>query len=189
MNQFDLFPCRAGCLYFRQRGFSLIELMVVIAISGILVALAAPSFKNMIDLFRVESTTKALTSALELTRATAIQMNGNTSISKITGTTCSGNDNWSCGWNVLADLDGDGAVDDVVQTFVADGKVSVTRSTSGVTMSANRWGQLNGTNTAGFVLIPYGGNVSSPAGITLCMNSGGRIRTFKSTDQPSCPTS
>lgn len=187
MNQFDLFPRRAGCPYFRQRGFSLIEMMVVIAISGILVALAAPSFKSMIDSYQVDSTTKALTSALELTRATAIQMNGNTSITKIAGASCSNADDWSCGWNVLADLDGDGAVDDVVQTFPADGNVQVTRSTSGASMSANRWGQLNGTNTAGFVLVPHGGNVSSPAGITLCMNSGGRIRTFKSNDQPSCP--
>jgi type IV fimbrial biogenesis protein FimT len=180
----------SGVITEPQRGFSLVELMVVVALMAILAGVAAPSFKSMIENYRVSGVTDSLTSALELTRATAIQMNGNVSIAKIAGGACSTDADWSCGWRVFLDTDGDGNFDSgetLIQDFAADGKVTVTRSVNSTFMMGNRWGQLNGINAAGFVLIPYGESTTSPAGKLVCMNAGGRIRTLKSEEYSVCP--
>jgi type IV fimbrial biogenesis protein FimT len=174
-----------------QHGFTLAELMVVVAIVSILAGIAAPSFKNMIETSRVDGATNALTTALELTRDTARLMNGNVSIAKLSGTNCSADSNWSCGWQVFQDTNGNGALNTgeiVLQDFALNGtEVTVTRSTNAPFMTGNRWGQLSGTATTGFVLIPHGTTAASLAGVTVCMNSGGRIRTLKSKDLTTCP--
>jgi type IV fimbrial biogenesis protein FimT len=55
----------------RTRGFTLIELMVTIAILAILITLAAPSFSNVIRSNRVASQTNALVTALNTARSEA----------------------------------------------------------------------------------------------------------------------
>ncbi|MGQ0711113.1 MAG: GspH/FimT family pseudopilin [Rhodoferax sp.] len=168
-------------------GFSLAELLVVVAISSVLLAIAAPSFTAMVQSYRINAATSSMTSALELTRATAIQMNGNITIAKISGTACPTNQDWSCGWQVFQDTDADGTLDAgevLVQTFAPPGNVDVSRSLSGASMTANRWGQLSGINAVGFLFTPTGVGVLSPATTTICMNSGGRIR--KLTGEVTC---
>lgn len=160
-------------------GFSLAELLVVVAISSVLVAIAAPAFTSMLQSYRINAATSSMTSALELTRATAIQMNGNVSIAKLAGAACPTNQDWSCGWQVFRDTDADGTLDAnevLIQTFAPPGNVDVSRSSSGASMTANRWGQLNGIGAVGFLFTPTGVGVSSPSTTTICMNSGGRIR-------------
>lgn len=55
------------------RGFSLIELMVAVAILAILLALAVPSFQDMIQRNRVRTAAADLTTGLNLARAEAIK--------------------------------------------------------------------------------------------------------------------
>lgn len=57
------------------RGFSLIELMVTIAIAAILVALAAPSFKSLLLNSQIRTGGQALTDGLNLARVEAIRRN------------------------------------------------------------------------------------------------------------------
>jgi type IV fimbrial biogenesis protein FimT len=56
-----------------EKGFTLIELMVVIAIAGILVSMAAPSFTNMTKNSRMRSEANALIGAFAYARTEAVR--------------------------------------------------------------------------------------------------------------------
>lgn len=64
------------------RGFSLIELMVTIAIVAILAALAAPSFKSLLLNSQIRTAGQALTDGLNLARVEAIRRNERVIFSK-----------------------------------------------------------------------------------------------------------
>ena len=58
-----------------RRGLTLIELMVVVALVATLAALAAPSFKRLIDMQRLRSISAALVTDLQFARAEAASRN------------------------------------------------------------------------------------------------------------------
>lgn len=58
-----------------ERGFTLVELMTVVAIVAILVTVAAPSFAEMVATQRVRAAASALTESLWLARAEATKRN------------------------------------------------------------------------------------------------------------------
>ncbi len=57
------------------KGFSLVELMIVIAIVAIFMTLAAPSFQEVLNGMRVRSTAEAFNQGLQLARSEAIKRN------------------------------------------------------------------------------------------------------------------
>jgi len=56
-----------------QRGFTLVEMMVVVAMAAILLAVAVPSFAEMVARMRLEGMVHNLATDLQLARAEAIQ--------------------------------------------------------------------------------------------------------------------
>jgi type IV fimbrial biogenesis protein FimT len=59
----------------RVRGFTLVELMITIAVAAILLVIAVPSFNNVINANRLNSTANAMIGALNKARMAAIQQN------------------------------------------------------------------------------------------------------------------
>jgi type IV fimbrial biogenesis protein FimT len=59
----------------RTRGLTVIELMVVIAVAGVLVALAAPSMRGLISAQRVSGTNAELVTDLQYARSEAVRRN------------------------------------------------------------------------------------------------------------------
>ena len=71
-----------------------------------------------------------------------------------------------------------------IQSYTTPPNITVTRSKSGVTISADRWGMMDGANLVGFTIAPHPQGISSPATKGLCMASGGRIRVVNQEDVP-----
>lgn len=85
----------------RHAAFTLIELMITIAIAAILLALAIPSFSTMLGNNRLAARANSLLTALNFTRSSALAQNTPTQLCPIgaAGSSICGT-NWRAGWIV-----------------------------------------------------------------------------------------
>ena len=85
-------------------GFTLIELMVVVAIAALLQSLAAPSFRGFVNSMRLTAAVNSLFTSLLLARSEAIKRNGRAVVCKsVTGEACVTTGGWEQGWIVFHD--------------------------------------------------------------------------------------
>lgn len=167
----------------QTRGFTAIELLVVVSIAAILAALAAPSFTPLIESWRVRQATELLQSSLYYARSEAIKRGGHVVIQKIPNntngcTTASSNQDWDCGWFVCHDTNknGDcGASEPVLQRIDAPSRVQISRTWGGKSIKLDRWGLVDGT-WLGFSLVPLNKSITHSGARGVCMSAGGRIR-------------
>jgi type IV fimbrial biogenesis protein FimT len=85
-----------------QKGFSLIELMVTLAVLAIVLGLAAPSFSSMLQDNRALSLGSELQGALQYGRSEAVKRRLNVVVcrSNAAGSACENGADWSGGWLV-----------------------------------------------------------------------------------------
>lgn len=97
----------------RPFGFTLIELMVAIAIFAIIAGLAAPSFVEMLRRNRIAVASNELLVALQLARSEAIKHRRQVIVCARNehGTACVNNANWAGGWLVGSAVDNNNALD------------------------------------------------------------------------------
>ncbi|WP_369818216.1 GspH/FimT family pseudopilin [Acidovorax sp. Root219] len=182
-------------------GFTAIELMVVVAIVGVLTALAAPSFTPLIERWRVREAAESITASVYLARSEAIKRGGNVVILKnnsndINAPTCNngtGATEWGCGWNVFLDVNANGSQDACVatatpnecsiQTVTAPTRVAVTLAGSVQgKIVIDRWGMASHAGSGStaptnmfFAIAPQGKTMTDPNAARLCVGMGGRI--------------
>ncbi len=138
----------------RRRGYSLIELMVCLAIVAITIAWAAPSFGNFLrDAARAREVNQFL-QAVYAARSEAIKRNGVVSLCPSRdGATCTPGSLWSTGWLIFVNLDRDSpaAVDsgeELLRVYPAwdSGQIRSNRTT----LSFRAFGQSGVTATITF---------------------------------------
>lgn len=107
----------------RASGFTLVELMITLAITGILAGVSIPSMQAFIEHQRTSSAISTLNSHIALARISAVTHNQRTVLCPTTnGQTCAGGTDWSLGWMVFADKNNNrklDAEDEVLQTDLA----------------------------------------------------------------------
>ncbi|WP_299197731.1 GspH/FimT family pseudopilin [uncultured Amphritea sp.] len=89
----------------KQRGFTLIELMVALVVLGILLSIGIPSFNSIIESTNLRSVTHSLNSATQLARSEALdRRNEDVAVCRANGafSACSFGADWSSGWVVVA---------------------------------------------------------------------------------------
>ncbi len=112
-------------------GFTLIELMITVAIASVLLVIGIPNFTEFVANNRIVSTTNELAAHLNITRAQAIGRNTAVSIcASADGASCGVSTRWDTGWIVFTDNTGvvgevDGS-DEVLRVYTdANSKVNI----------------------------------------------------------------
>jgi type IV fimbrial biogenesis protein FimT len=161
----------------RAAGFTLYELMLVLAIAGVLFGLAIPSMRDFMWNSRMTSNANDLLTAVYRARSESVKRHGQTvlcftSNSEAGTPACDGNG--TQGWVVFADTDGDGAADAGEEVVVRHGPLPDTISL---------FSKPNGNkgyvafNNAGFARnIALG---QALRGVVMCDKRGNKATTSK----------
>lgn len=104
----------------KQNGFTLVELMIGLAIVAIVLSIGVPSFGDLIRNNRMTTQVNELVGALNLARSEAVKRGQSINV-----TAASGGSNWKAGWTVETTAGGTDirvyASQDGEHTLIADG--------------------------------------------------------------------
>ena len=100
----------------RENGFTLLELLVTLAIASILLSVGVPSFRAVIMDNRMVRDTNQFVASINQARSAAVRFQRNAMVCASANfsasvPTCSGSSDWAQGWIVWVDKDRDGATD------------------------------------------------------------------------------
>ena len=135
----------------RNRGFSLYELLMTLALVALVLTVGLPSFGSLVADKRLRAETDALFHAVHLARKASIVRRRVVSLCpSVDGKSCSGGYDWSGGWIVFANADRDEPpqVDDnepILGRHVVDDTVQVLANRRGFTLRSTHLRATNGT--------------------------------------------
>ena len=81
-----------------NRGFSLIELMITVAVLAILLTIGIPSFQSQFERSRFSAVQESLLTTFSEARAAALVRGTSVEVCAGTGASCSDSNDWSGGW-------------------------------------------------------------------------------------------
>ena len=175
----------------RQSGMSLIELMIGIAVLGILLALGAPTFSRWTQSSQIRNSAEAIHNGLMLARAEAVRRNTTVRFQLVTTTTsaCALSDtgaNWVVSLDSPAGACDAAPSDNVAPRIVqvrsaAEGSRNAAVDAGGVSLiTFNGTGQATGGAPAAINVTNPTGGACAPGGPMRCMRvtvaTGGQIR-------------
>jgi type IV fimbrial biogenesis protein FimT len=175
----------------KQRGFTLIELLVVLVIAAVLVTLAAPSFRKLIESNSMSSGVNSFMSDLRYARSESIRRGGGVVMCRsdapeATTPVCGsgtgpGGKGWVSGWIVFQDLNTNGDIDAnepilrVQAAFSSIDSILESGSSSSTKFNFTATGRLHDSGSA--TGLTFGGSTfSSDLRRIVCVSLGGRAR-------------
>lgn len=162
-------------------GFTLIELVVTLAVAGIIAAMAVPAMQAMVRSGRLSSVTEEMAAAMQVARSEAIRRSAMVTVcGSSDGTTCANSTDWDR-WiiagrnNVASDASGAEVIEVIRDTMVPP-DVSLTGPAAGVRFNPS--GLLN-AETALSVCVPTASTDENQRIVTVMIS--GAARTAKGT--------
>ena len=176
-----------------EQGFTLIEMLVAVAIAAILTSIAAPSVAQLAASLQLTAASNTLVSSLHLARNEAIKRNGRVVLCKTTdGIHCAATGGWEQGWIIFHDSNNNSLHEDAEPIIQHQQALSASlRMTGNATVGS----YISFVATGGTRLVGGGFQAGT---LTLCrastsaadarqviLNAAGRPRTQKAAI-PSC---
>ena len=133
-----------------QSGFTMVELMVTIAVLAILTGLALPSFQGSLRSNRVATTSNEVLASFSLARTEAIRGIGRAGVCpSATGLACVASADWAAGWIVWHEVpSAGGPVLTVVRVVQPKQRTVVTGPAAGVVFTAQGRAQAGAAQVA-----------------------------------------
>lgn len=164
------------------RGFTLIEMIVTMAVAAILLTVAVPSFKYVTNNNRMSAENNGLLGDLQFARAEAIKEGRTVTVCvSADGATCANSTAWQSGWIVFSDPTNVGVVDAgetilrVQHTFSSSDSYAASNNVSAITF--NRDGYAIGIANGTLITLHDSSNTSA---WTRCLsvNLSGQLTTL-----------
>lgn len=166
-----------------SRGFTLIELIFVVAVAALVMGIAVPSFQAAVKNSAMTSSTNNMIASLQLARSEALKRRAPVTICASLDADACADEPWNAGWIVFADDNGDAthqATEDLIHVEAA-----MPRRLS-VTLPANQ--PLQNSLTYLPTGFPNLGGLAAAGAMVLCddrqSNAYGRIIVISQTGRP-----
>jgi len=182
----------------RTHGFTLLELLVTLAVMVILIGFVAPAMANLIERNQGTTLSNQLLTSLNLARHTAVLHGRTVAVCKSAdGTKCTSDGDWSQGWIVFEDIEKNGDCQFSATTNTCAGGGRLLQYHEG---SSNQKITLHGNQNVSRIISynPQGRAAMSNGTLTVCrkrnnevlsgmvISPTGRIRQAASGDNTSC---
>jgi len=153
----------------KLRGFTLIELMVTLAVAAIVLSVAVPGMRSFVQNNKAASQSNKLLGSLNFARSKAVHFGRTVTLCSSTDTaTCSGSNNWATGWVLLDPSNA------VVQSWESlSGTSTLTATASSITY--NGLGGAGAATTFTLVIPDCNGDL----GRTVSLTTTGRAEVTK----------
>lgn len=168
---------------YNQTGLTMTELLITLAIVGVMMSVSMPSMNSFAEDNQVSSDTKAMFNSLQLARSESATRNSRVSLCKIdpaAPTACENSESWDSGWIVFEDTNLDSTRNAGEQIFLTamgmQENTVVSTSDYATTISFLPSG---GVTNNGTLTLCVAGNVAR----SITINATGRPRMVNS----SCP--
>lgn len=173
----------------QQSGFTLVELMITVAVIAILIGIGFPSFSATLRSSRVTTHANNIIATFSLARTEAIKSSGASGVCpSANGTSCGGA--WNSGWIVFDDVNNNGTADAGEVARAIGGNSSLTVTTGGGLVSPILFSSrglpttaVPASGVAAFTVQPMDCPTGVDAVRKFFLNATGQIRMAKAT----CP--